>query len=249
MAFDGNISASTIGDLLAYCQEKDIDSKHPFALFLLNQDLTPSSLPAFFEPTSNAKALRLLEALESSNPRPTLAAAFPPPSVSYASPNIHELAALYQHVQLSENPIYASGMWFDSINVSADLLASRLPAWVVQEGLVQMAVPLLQIIGTLVIKSGSRGILVVQRVTGADAVTAWKALPRAKGTVVAASSALAGEAVVIRHYPALLLLEGEVGTVTGAGDSLAGAMLAAIVRGLSPAFPDQLDRIVEIGQR
>lgn len=67
--------------------------------------------------------------------------------------------------------------------------------------------------------------------------------------MVSPSTALASEAVVIRHYPALTLEPGHLGSVTGAGDNLAGAMLAGLVRGLSPALPDQLDRIVDLGQR
>lgn len=89
----------------------------------------------------------------------------------------------------------------------------------------------------------------MQRVSGEEAVKAWKPEGRKKGTLVAASSFLSDEAVVVRHYPAMELPEEELGTVTGAGDNLAGAMLAAMVRGLSPSLPSELDRIVDLAQR
>ncbi|GAA5861527.1 hypothetical protein JCM1840_005399 [Sporobolomyces johnsonii] len=56
------------------------------------------------------------------------------------------------------------------------------------------------------------------------------------------------EAVVLRHYPAPELDGDEVWTVTGAGDNLAGAILAMVVRGLDPAAPRDLDRIVDLAQ-
>ncbi|KAK4698255.1 hypothetical protein P7C70_g8028, partial [Phenoliferia sp. Uapishka_3] len=213
-----------MGELLAYCQKNEVQS--PFCLNFHSTGKSKSlSLPAFFEPTSDAKALRLLQAIEVTINKTAS------PLVSFATPNIHELAALYQHTQgeEKEHRVYAPGLWFDSINVNADLLASRLPSWVVEEGIVQMAVQLLPVINTIFVKSGARGVVVVQRITGASSVSAWTSLSRhLKGTVVSPSTALTSEAVVIRHYPALPLASGELGTVTGAGDNLAGAMLAGI---------------------
>jgi pseudouridine-5'-phosphate glycosidase/pseudouridine kinase len=126
-----------------------------------------------------------------------------------------------------------------------------MPEWIINEGIVQMAVSLLPIINTLFVKSGSRGVLVVQRVSGEQAVHEWKAetarIP--KGLLVAAATSGPAEAVVIRHFPALELPDNEVVSVTGAGDNLAGAMLAAISRGLKTSKPHDLEQIVEIGQR
>ncbi|KAL8291460.1 hypothetical protein RQP46_002438 [Phenoliferia psychrophenolica] len=137
LCFDGNVAATTMSELLAYCQKHDVDT--------------------FFEPTSDAKALRVLQAVEVTINKTNK------PLVSYATPNIHELAALYQHTQSEDNEqhrVYSPGMWFDSINVNADLLATRLPAWVLEEGVVQMAVQLLPVINTIFVKSGSRGVVV-----------------------------------------------------------------------------------------
>lgn len=237
-------------EILKHCEEQGIPSESLVAcLSPRHTAQTRASPTAFFEPTSNAQSLKILAAIES----PLLTSSSPRsvyPYVTYSTPNIHELSTLHQHIHASENPVYDAGLWFDHINVSADLLARHLPPWVVTEGIAQMAVQLLPVIGALFVKNGNRGVLVVQRVTGVDNVAAWRGEMRnGKGTVVAASSGRADEAVVLRHYPALELQESEVGTVTGAGDSLAGAMLAAMVRGLSSSRPDDLDRIVDLSQR
>lgn len=91
--------------------------------------------------------------------------------------------------------------------------------------------------------------LVVQRVTGVDAVAAWTRLPKRKGTVVVLSDSGPSDAIVLRHYAALELGDAKGGTVTGAGDNLAGAILAGLTRGLDPAAPQDLDRLVELAQR
>ncbi|GAA5922392.1 pseudouridine-5'-phosphate glycosidase family protein [Sporobolomyces koalae] len=226
VAFDGNISPETMAQVLAHCEQ--------------------SGIPTFFEPTSNANSLKLLTALQqpalTSLPRSEHA------FVTYSTPNIHELQTLFQSVAFSESEVLEAGSWFDGITVSADQISLRLPSWVVADGVAQMAIRLLPIVGTLFVKSGSKGVLVVQRVSGVDAVAQWKQLRPVKGTAVISSSTTPSEAVVLRHYDALTLDEKEIGTVTGAGDSLAGAILAAMVSNLDPANPRDLDRIVNLAQ-
>ncbi|KAM0754973.1 Indigoidine synthase A-like protein [Meredithblackwellia eburnea MCA 4105] len=225
VCFDGNLSSSTMADILSLSQEKRFST--------------------FFEPTSDAKALRVLAALES------LPSGAIPPTISYSTPNIHELTSLYTHMRNSEHPLYEAGPWFDGITVRADALAARLPEWILKEGVVQMAVQLLPVIRTIFVKSGSRGVVVVQRVSGVDAVAGWVRESWTKGIplVVAKSDTDPGEAVVIRHFDALKLNDDAVGTVTGAGDNLAGAMLAALVRGWSPDVPSDLTAIVDLAQK
>jgi len=112
-----------------------------------------------------------------------------------------------------------------------------------------MAVRLLSIFNTLFVKSGSKGVLVVQRVSGVEAVSSWKRLRPVKGTVVVGSSSTPSEAVVLRYYEGLKIGEEEIGTVTGAGDSLAGALLAGMINKLDPAVPQDLDRIIDLAQK
>ncbi|GAA5976826.1 hypothetical protein JCM11641_000882 [Rhodosporidiobolus odoratus] len=229
VCFDANLNVEGMAQVLKYCDERGIQT--------------------FFEPTSNAKSLMLLSALES----PSIASLLPlnRPLVTYSAPNNHELSHLFQHIfsRVDDHAVYNRPDWFEGITVRADDLSLRLPKWVVGEGIAQMAVRLLPLIGTLFVKSGERGVLVAQRVSGVDAVATWRNLPKQKGTVVVPSSTTPSEAVILRHYPAQPLVNVKQGNVTGAGDNLAGAILAAVVRGLDPAMPDELDRIVDLAQR
>ncbi|GAA6007044.1 hypothetical protein JCM10207_009182 [Rhodosporidiobolus poonsookiae] len=227
VCFDANLGVEGMTEVIKYCEKEGIAT--------------------FFEPTSNAKSLQLLKALES----PALASLLPldRPLVTFSAPNNHELHHLFDRSAFSDHPAYMAPTWLDHITVRADDLALRLPRWAVDGGLAQMAVRLLPIFGTLFVKSGERGVLVVQRVSGVDAVSAWRSLPKQKGTAVFPSSATPSEAVVMRHYPALALEGAEEGNVTGAGDNLAGAVLAAVVRRLRCEVPGELDGIVDLAQR
>ncbi|GAA5835197.1 hypothetical protein JCM11251_006641 [Rhodosporidiobolus azoricus] len=227
VCFDANLSQAGMADVLKYCEKEGIAT--------------------FFEPTSNAKSLSLLKALQS----PALASLLPleKSPVSLSAPNTYELAHLFDHVAFAEHEAFSYPDWLSAITVRADDLALRLPKWVVEEGVAVQAVRLLPIFNTLFVKSGERGVLVVQRVSGVEAVAAWKKEAKRKGTVVALSGATSSEAIVLRHYPALPLEEAHQGNVTGAGDNLAGAVIAAVVRGWNPASPRDLDRIVDLAQR
>ncbi|GAA5849971.1 hypothetical protein JCM8547_000968 [Rhodosporidiobolus lusitaniae] len=221
ICFDANLSEKGMGEVLQYCEQNGIQ--------------------AFFEPTSNAKSLSLLNALERSS--------LPSLPLLCSAPNNHELSHLFNRIAFSEHPVYALPEWFNAFTVRSDDLALRLPKWSLDEGIAQMAIRLLPVFGCLFVKSGARGVLVVQRVMGADSVNAWTSLPKKKATVVVSSSASPSDAIVLRHYPALPLEGAEGGNVTGAGDNVAGAVLAASVRGLRPDVPGELDRMVDLAQR
>ncbi|BGP36708.1 hypothetical protein JCM10449v2_000609 [Rhodotorula kratochvilovae] len=227
VCFDGNIEAEAMVEVLLHCEK--------------------AGIPTFFEPTSNAKSLKLLKAL--SSPRVSALLPLSTPLVSFSTPNIHELQTLYDKIAFSDSAVYAPGAWFDGITVPSAELATLLPPWTTSTGAAQMALRLLPLVRTLLVKAGADGVLAVQRVSGVDAVAAWRALPRRKGTVVVPSESSPAKAVVLRHYPALPLLAEDVVGVTGAGDSLAGATLAALVRGLRADVPGELDRIADLAQR
>ncbi|GAA5980604.1 hypothetical protein JCM10908_001705 [Rhodotorula pacifica] len=230
VCFDGNLSQEAMRQIVADCLE--------------------SSTSTFFEPTSNQKSLQLLKALEKADRNLITHLPATVPLVTYAAPNIHELAQMYEHASFSEHSLYAAREWFDYYTVSAQDLALRLPKWVLDEGVAQMAIRLLatSLFGTLFVKSGSRGVLVVQRISNVDQSGEWAALPKSKGTAVIRSGLL-GDVIVLKHYAALPLKESEIRNVTGAGDNLAGALLAGISRGLMPTLPLDLDRLVELAQR
>ncbi|BGP55101.1 hypothetical protein JCM8202_004317 [Rhodotorula sphaerocarpa] len=235
VCFDGNLTEGTMRRVLSHCGA--------------------ARVPVFFEPTSNQKALQLYRALEKADP--SLLRSLPATSalVQYCAPNIHELSHLYEHATASEYDLYSARDWFDAYTVSAQDLAVRLPKWVLEEGVAQMAIRLVStsIFGTMFVKSGDRGVLVVQRVTDPAAVRDWRQQSSAsgpKGTKAAVVRNTRGdEAIVLKHYEANRLDPAELRNVTGAGDNLAGALLAGIARGLEPQSPADLDRLIDLAQR
>lgn len=57
------------------------------------------------------------------------------------------------------------------------------------------------------------------------------------------------EIIVIKHYPAHTIEPQYAVNVTGAGDSLVGALLAALVQNPSTfSNPESLDDVIELGQ-
>lgn len=230
-------------------------SQVPFHPLAQRHGLISSRTPVFFEPTSNQKALQLLRALEKADP--SLLRSLPATSalVQYCAPNIHELSHLYEHATASEYDLYSARDWFDAYTVSAQDLAVRLPKWVLEEGVAQMAIRLVStsIFGTLFVKSGDRGVLAVQRVTDPAAVRDWRQQSSAagpKGTKAAVVRNTRGdEAIILKHYESNRLDPTELRNVTGAGDNLAGALLAGIARGLEPQSPADLDRLIDLAQR
>lgn len=246
VCLDGNLSVETLSEVLQHCQINGIPSES-----LLLTPLDADRVPAFYEPTSDAKSLKVLKAIEqprfegfhSQNYERSI------PILSYSTPNLHELKILFSHIRETESAsIFEQGLWFDYINVSSVDMEARLPKWIVQEGVAIMGISLLSTVRTVIIKSGARGVLVVSRVSGDD-VARWTKLPRRKGLLVTASSGGPPEAIVLQHFPALELLGAEQGSVTGAGDSLAGAICAALVSGIELGTPEGMRRVVEIGQR
>ncbi|GAA5866197.1 hypothetical protein JCM3774_004115 [Rhodotorula dairenensis] len=230
VCFDGNVSEDAMRQVVIECAA-----------------LNTSTL---FEPTSNSRALQLLKALEKADRSLITQLPATSPLVTYTTPNIYELTQMYEHACFSEHAMYSAREWFDYYTVSAQDLALRLPKWVLDEGVAQMAIRLLatSLFGTLFVKSGSRGVLVAQRVSRVDQSSEWTAMPKGKGTAVVQSS-MPGDILVLKHHAALSVPEHEVRSVTGAGDNLAGALLAGMSRGLSPARPADLDRLVELAQR
>ncbi|SCZ90979.1 BZ3500_MvSof-1268-A1-R1_Chr1-3g02442 [Microbotryum saponariae] len=231
VVMDGNLSISLLTAVLGYCREKEIRT--------------------IFEPTSNAQSLKILRAL--SDPLPSSAGRPPTdetPCVSLITPNIHELQVLYGHVTATSptKPHWEAGNWFDFITLPHHLLARDLPEWITGQGVVQMAVRLLPLVGCVLVKAGERGVVVIQRISGGDRVTQWRK-KQGINVVVAPCTKTGREAVVVAYYPGIEMGEGKVVSVTGAGDSLAGALGALMSRGKRLDDFDELKGVVDVAQQ
>ncbi|EJD55047.1 hypothetical protein AURDEDRAFT_155285 [Auricularia subglabra TFB-10046 SS5] len=241
VALDANLSPDAIARVLAHCRMK--------------------SIPTFFEPTSVAKAGAILPAFKAWAGEDGDSDG--DGAVTLASPNARELAVLADAARahdLLDTPKYWRAL--DRLGLEAGyrqhlaLLAGR-PAsassdkgdlgFLLRDGIVQNAVALLPFVRHLMVQLGDKGVLVAMR-PAAGSVWDRQATNIAHGQVVAHGGA--GAAVVLRHFPALDVAPHEVVSVTGAGDSLVGAVLAGLLAN-PRAFcgPDSLDALVMGGQR
>lgn len=202
-----------------------------------NKQKADSCCPAVFEPTSNIKALRWLNALPASDW----------PVLSYMAPNVHELRSLQAHLTdlpLNESSAYSDIMLsWQTDEMFRQRAEKTLPSWVLSEGVLQSALRLIPLVNCLFIKAGARGLLVVQRVNSKE-FGDWQKLEGRVGTVVTAAGSDGG--LVIIYHEAIKLEK--TASVVGGGDSLLGGLLAGLSSGLK-TDPAGLDKLVLIGQR
>jgi len=187
--------------------------------------------------------------------------------VKFASPNLLELAELYKSARSDPLELTSDEYWWRTIDdfsigtefrQSLDQLARQdvgttrdgktlSLSFLIDQGVVQMAINLLPFFQHLVIKCGDFGVLLAMRFP-ADNPTAWagERTDVRRRQIIAHGKA---EIVVIKHYPAHAIDPRSVVSVTGAGDSLVGAILAGLMQN-SSAFgnPDSLDGVIKLGQ-
>jgi pseudouridylate synthase / pseudouridine kinase len=206
------------------------------------------------------KSVSILPAISS-----TLRPNFCGSPIKFASPNLLELAELYKSARMDPWELTSHEYWWRTIDdfsigteyrQSLDQLArqnagtardGKTLSFLVDQGVVQMAINLLPFFQHLVIKCGDLGVLLAMRFP-ADNPTAWagERTDIHRRQIVAHGKA---EVVVIKHYPAHTIDPQSVVSVTGAGDSLVGAILAALMQNLSTfGNPDSLDAVIELGQ-
>ena len=167
------------------------------------------------------------------------------PALDLLVPNLAELTRIFNTVRSPDESAFASLDWFkpiDALDVGPrfrDTLDRELPKWVVEEGAVQMAIQLLPAVRMMVVKSGARGALVVGRVDPSQAKR-W----REKRAWVVSDGG-----VVVKHFPAHQLPDTADGNVTGAGDTLCGAILAGLVQGTRLDEPQDVVRLIDLAQR
>jgi pseudouridylate synthase / pseudouridine kinase len=131
-------------------------------------------------------------------------------------------------------------------NASDDDPSSGSLAFLVHEGIAQMAISLLPAFQHLIIKCGHLGAVVVMR---APASSDWS---RERSNIhrrYVVSGRRDGELVVLGHFPPHHLPKESVVNVTGAGDTLVAGVLAALV--LHPeAFknPNALSQVIADAQ-
>jgi pseudouridine-5'-phosphate glycosidase/pseudouridine kinase len=190
------------------------------------------------------------------------------PPIAFFSPNLLELARFYNTIQMEPYNLSSNSYWWASIDsmrlgsafrMELEQLAKRNAtdldvskgtlAFLIDQGIAQMAINLLPIFQHIIIKCGERGAIVAMRMDPEDAATsAWgrqKSSPLARYVVAQGNNK---EIIVLQHFPSLSV--GDITNVTGAGDSFAGAVLASISQN-PRAFsdPENLEQTINVAQQ
>ncbi|KAG9314320.1 indigoidine synthase A-like protein [Chiua virens] len=168
--------------------------------------------------------------------------------ISFVSPNLLELAQLYQDARNTFDLMSQEHWWsiIDSFELGsefrsdlAQLAKTKVSdtvsdlgtlSFMADGGIAQMAVNLLPFFQHIVIKCGKLGVLVVMRLDRGEATTAWasqRSNLRDRRIVVHSNS---DAIVIIQHFAPLQITTDAPLNSTGAGDSLVGALLATLAR-------------------
>lgn len=164
--------------------------------------------------------------------------------ISYVSPNLLELNALYQAAR--DNDMTSCAVWWriiDEMGVGSefrlelDHLSRRNACdtnqdigsleFLVHDGTAQMAVNLLPFFQHIVLKCGRIGVIVVFRTDKESPWSQERTNIKARQVVAQGKS---GGTLILKHYPAQTLDATSLVNVTGAGDSLVGSLLASLLQ-------------------
>jgi pseudouridine-5'-phosphate glycosidase/pseudouridine kinase len=210
------------------------------------------------EPTSVPKSASILSAIEASLKDAG-------PAITFTSPNVLELVHLYHAAQ----KIFADNGWWTAIdsflqetqfNVDLERLINyRGSGWpsknslaiLAEDGVIQMALKLLSFFQNIILKCGSLGVITIFRIppdcTQNSGWTRWRT--SVDGQCIIGTVGPAKEIVVLQHFPALALCPDNVINCTGAGDSLAGSILASLLEEpLTFQDPHLVDKAIHYGQ-
>ncbi|KAH9898318.1 indigoidine synthase A-like protein [Cubamyces lactineus] len=250
LAMDANMSHEALKSLVLYANKRNIRSEY-----------------AYSEPTSVPKSTAIFPAVAAALNAISIERA----PVTFATPNVLELAHMYQEACASALELTAHRYWWQVVDemglgpefrMELDQLARRSAfdgddartgnlSFLVDKGIAQMAINLLPFFQHLVIKCGDRGLITVFRISGEQAVSsAWAThSSNVFARQVVARSRSGHSVVVLKHFPAVQVAEDKIVNVTGAGDSLVGSMLATLTQNPN-AFeePEALDGLVAQAQ-
>ncbi|KAJ7932446.1 indigoidine synthase A-like protein [Mycena leptocephala] len=205
VALDGNLSADTIGGIVDYCVERNIQPS----------DSSRASILIFesSEPTSITKSERILPALERYIRRGSDAV------VTFFTPNLLELK--HVHDKAKEYGLKTSSWWTidregevfrkdvaqlarrEVDDQQMDAKNGHTLAFLVEEGVAQMATTLTPRFRHIFIKCGERGAVGVIRLSGEEARTSqWAGIPsNPDRRYVVARSISGDEILVLQHFP------------------------------------------------
>ncbi|CDO71636.1 hypothetical protein BN946_scf184911.g106 [Trametes cinnabarina] len=267
LAMDANMSHETLKSLFMYAKERKINSESCSIFAMLSHTDNFEAFLYDSEPTSVPKSTVIFPAIAAALNSSSISRA----PVTFATPNLLELAHMYQEACASPLELTAHKYWWQVIDemglgpdfrMELDQLARRSAfdgadaprvnlSFLVDNGIAQMAINLLPFFQHLVIKCGDRGLIAAFRISGEEASSfAWAThSSNIFARQVVARSPSGRSVVVLKHFPPIPVPEEKIVNVTGAGDSLVGSMLASLTE--DPAAfeePAALDRLVAQAQ-
>ncbi|ETW86879.1 hypothetical protein HETIRDRAFT_377513 [Heterobasidion irregulare TC 32-1] len=242
IAIDANVSSDVLKSIVIYANANGVKSG---------------------EPTSVIKSTTILPAIAASLQTSNSALA----PITFVSPNLLELSALYNGASNEPHELTSHPKWWaalDGLSLGTEFRLSLEQlsrcsasdedsskgtlAFLVDQGIAQMATNLLPFFQHLIIKCGPLGVILAMRIpaTGGSLFMLERSNPRRRYIVAHGAT----EIVVFKHFPALTLPKKAVLNVTGAGDSLVGAILAAIAEN-QYVFedPQTVDMAIDRAQR
>ncbi|GLB36103.1 putative indigoidine synthase A-like protein [Lyophyllum shimeji] len=222
VAMDGNLSPETIKNVAGHCIR--------------------NSIKVFFEPTSVIKSTVIFPAIAAS-----LDVVSDQAPIAFTSPNILELARMLSSAEaldltshpawwrvvdsLSLGPAFRMDLErLAGMNASEEDSSKGTLAFLVDEGIAQMAIKLLPFFQHLVIKCGQAGVVLVMRIPEVQ-TSQWAAKHSQPAQRYIIARGKSNEAVILCHFPPHRI--GKLVNVTGAGDSFVGVLLANLLQ-----FPD-----------
>lgn len=226
VCMDGNISTDGIEAVIRVCQKTE--------------------KIVVFEPTSIPKSMKIIPALQKIALSTDISQK---PPLSVILPNYAELKAIYNVIidQEADNDSLSSQSFqiMDSFGLDERFrteVKRKLPSWVTDLGVMQMAITLLPLIKVIVIKKDKDGAVLIGRLRLGDGQVQKDNTP---GWVRSSGG------VMIKHFPAPIIDRAEEGSfnVTGAGDTLAGAILTGLVNGFCLDEVNGWDELLTIAQR
>jgi len=238
VAMDANVSPAMLKALVQHCNANNIQT--------------------FFEPTSVFKCASILPAISSA-----LGSDFDGSPIKFASPNLLELAELARCFRAEPREPTMHDHWRRSVDKfsiglefhrSMDRLScenvgtnGKTLSFLAERGITQPVINLFPFFQHLVIKCGDLGVLLAMRFP-TDKRTEWA---RERTDFQRRQVVFHGKSdlFVIKHYPAHEVDPQSVVSVTGAGDSLVGVILAAVTQNVSTFdSPELVDNVIALAQ-
>lgn len=169
---------------------------------------------AFCDPTSTPKLPRLIASLS------------PDRRLSHFSPNLLELDLA--HSTIPDHTREAGWAYLNSLGLFSDFRAkldawtrNKGRSWIAERGVVQQSLGLLPYVREVWVKCGKRGLVHLSIRARPETVT---------GGLVHSLPADMGY-LVVKHHEALEIEDDQVVSTTGAGDTLAGGLVAGLLSG------------------